>query len=139
MDEIKFKIFTKNKWCFLSLNIIFFILFIIFYLILHFNSENKLLFLEQYLIPYFILLVFSIFLLNFTSFFRTEPLKGQINGLLTLNKNFIQVNSKMYPIENIQQLKFSISDFKGYKKHTSKISIDGRLSNGVDNTISIIF
>lgn len=139
MNELNFKIYTKSKtFRYNSLNFIFLILWFSFIITLHFLSNDKLLFLEPFLIPYFIILGYSTLILNITSHYRLEPLKGKINGTLKISKDFIEVNSEKYKLEEIQHLIFNIHDMVGNNKKLSGISFDGRLSNGVDNKLTII-
>lgn len=69
-----------------------------------------------------------------------ETLKGFIHGEIRLKSLEIIFEEKRIPITDIRKLTFNFFDREGQQTHTSIFkSINGQLSNGVKNSITIYF
>ena len=69
-----------------------------------------------------------------------ETLKGYIQGVVQLKPLEIILEDKTIPIAKIEKLTFNFFDYEGQQIGTSMFkSLNGQLSNGVKNSISIYF
>jgi hypothetical protein len=72
----------------------------------------------------------------FTMFSTHQTLKGIIHGQLHLKPLEIINDGKAIPVTDISKLKFSFFDYEG-QRDTNYRSLNGQLSNGVNNSITI--
>ncbi|MBA3828811.1 MAG: hypothetical protein H0X33_07730 [Taibaiella sp.] len=75
----------------------------------------------------------------FTRYSTHKMLKGYIQGEIQLKPEKIIFDSKTIPITDIKTLKFYFYDWDGQETGISFRSLNGLLSNGIDNSITIYF
>ena len=135
MEEVKFKIFKKSKKKYVTLSNINLLLLILSLFILIIKFEFIYSFDSVY--SYFLLFIVSInIFLSFRSYFVHPPLGGDIEGFIKFSFDSIQINSVKYDIDKINNIEFSINSYYGGIAYGLS-KIEGRLSNGVNNSIKI--
>jgi hypothetical protein len=75
---------------------------------------------------------------KFKGITQIEPLRGKLDGYLVFEKESINVDGKLYSLNEIKKLKISNDDYSGKLIHTSKGNMGPALSNGTNNS-TIIF
>lgn len=136
----KFALFKKSDKFYWSYNkIIYSILLICLGIILfkqkilnlEYNSFDKI----------FIWLTIFVFVcglvLKFINSTKVEPMCGSLEGYLSFEKEFINVNEKIYLLEKIDKIQISNEDYLGKLVNISKGNFDPALSNGTNNFIII--
>lgn len=77
---------------------------------------------------------------GFKMYSTHETLKGYIQGEIQLKSLEITFDGTTIPIEEIKKLNFNFFDREGQQTHAAMFkSINGQLSNGVNNSITIYF
>jgi hypothetical protein len=74
---------------------------------------------------------------KFKGITQMEPLRGKLDGYLVFEKESINVDGKLYSLNEIKKLKISNDDYSGKLINTSKGNIGPALSNGTNNSIII--
>lgn len=74
---------------------------------------------------------------KFKGFTQIEPIRGKLEGHLIFEKELINVDGKLYAIDEINKIRLTNDDYSGKLIHTSKGNIGPALSNGTDNSIII--
>lgn len=69
--------------------------------------------------------------------FRTEKLKGTINGTVEFYNDKIVIKGVEYSLQNIKKVEIYANDYKRKWKLKSKYDFGNALSNGVDNVLRI--
>lgn len=77
------------------------------------------------------------FILKFRGFTQIEPLRGKLDGYLIFDKNFIQIQDKIFPLESIHKIKISNDDYYGKISRISGGNFGPTLSNGTNNFLVI--
>ena len=138
----KFSIYTKtDKFYWSPESIIYLIIFSSLGLMIF---KEKFLQIEQNFIDkVFSLLAVGGFLvgiiLKIYNFNKIEPLRGKLEGYLSLEKTSITVGKENYPIEKVRNIQISNDDYVGKMAYTSKGNFGPALSNGIHNYIIIYF
>lgn len=136
----KFALFKKsNKFYWSTNKIIYSIIFFCCGIMLF---KQKVLNLEENLFDkIFIWITFSAFLFGLVTKFigltKIEPLRGNLNGYLTFEKEFINVNDEIYLLEKIKKIQITNDDYSGKLVNISKGNLGPALSNGINNFIII--
>ncbi|MCW4468424.1 hypothetical protein OGH69_05565 [Flavobacterium sp. MFBS3-15] len=68
--------------------------------------------------------------------FRYQTLPGDLNGKVTFNIDDITVNDKLFELDKISKITFSLVDYKGLYIGR-RGGLDGRKSQGIENTFSL--
>jgi hypothetical protein len=76
---------------------------------------------------------------KFKGITQIEPLRGKLDGYLVFEKESMNIDGKLYPLNEINKIKISNDDYSGKLIHTSKGNIGPALSNGTNNSIIIFF
>jgi len=74
---------------------------------------------------------------KFKGITQIEPLRGKLEGYLVFEKESINIDGKLYPLNEINKVKISNDDYSGKLINTSKGNIGPALSNGTNNSIII--
>jgi hypothetical protein len=74
---------------------------------------------------------------KFKGITQIEPLRGKLDGYLVFEKESMNIDGKLYPLNEINKIKISNDDYSGKLIHTSKGNIGPALSNGTNNSIII--
>lgn len=141
LEDIEFKIYTKNKGLHLSYDIIVYPFFLLSIGIAWFGRDylNRD-FIEktgQYL---GILSLVTAIILMIMRPFTKKPLNGKLNRLLILKKDKILINNDEYALKEIKKIEFYLLDYDGKKEwlHYGRYSLEPGLSNGTGNICHII-
>ena len=76
-------------------------------------------------------------ILKFKGFTQIEPIRGKLEGYLVFEKESINVDGKLYSLDEINKIRLTNDDYSGKLIHTSKGNIGPALSNGTNNSIII--
>jgi hypothetical protein len=132
----RFSIFKKSKKIYWSVNKIYYCaLFSILglgYISQQILKQTELVF--QW-IAIFVMIIGLI--LKFKGFMEIEPIRGKLEGYLVFEKESINVDGKLYLLDEIKKIKLTNDDYSGKLIHTSKGNIGPALSNGTNNSIII--
>jgi hypothetical protein len=74
---------------------------------------------------------------KFKGITQIEPLRGKLQGYLVFEKESINIEGKLYSLDEINKVKISNDDYIGKLINTSKGNIGPALSNGTNNSIII--
>lgn len=136
----KFALFKKSNKFYWSYNkIIYSILFLLCSIMLF--KEKVITMEENFFDKFFIWVTIFVFFCGLVSKFigltKIEPLRGNLEGYLTFEKEFININEKIYLLEKIKTIQISNDDYSGKLIHTSSGNLGPALSNGTNNFIII--
>lgn len=136
----KFVLFNKsNKFYWSTNKIIYSIILLCFCIILF---KQKILNLEKNSFDNLLLsTIFFVLLcglvLKFIGFTKIEPLRGNLEGYLSFEKEFIKINDGIYSLEIINNIQIQNDDYSGKTLNTSTGNFGPALSNGTNNFIII--
>lgn len=68
---------------------------------------------------------------------KTEPLRGEIDGFLTFEKNSIEIENEVFCLEKIESIEISNGDYYGKIINPGRGNFNSIRSNGVANFIKI--
>lgn len=135
----KFAVFKSSDKFYWSTNkiiysIIFLCLSIIFF-------KQKFLNLEKDSFDNFLFLTIALaftygLILNFIGMTKIKPLRGNLEGYLSFEKDFIKVKDEIYLLEKIRSIQISNDDYNG-KFTGSRGNFGPSLSNGTNNFLII--
>lgn len=136
----KFALFKKSSKFYWSENkIIYAILFFSCGIMLF--KQKALNIEENSLDKFFIGLTLFVFFCGLISKFigltKVEHLRGNLEGYLTFENDFININEEIYLLEKINSIQISNDDYIGKLVHTSSGNLGPALSNGTNNFIII--
>lgn len=96
--------------------------------------------LEEY-IRLSVVLLFGLYFVYrfFKMYFEYEVLKGYIDGEIKFGRQSIEFDGYRHSIEVIKEISFSFSDKKGDSLNHFFGSFNGRVSNGVGNSVTVTF
>jgi hypothetical protein len=76
-------------------------------------------------------------ILKFKGLTQIEPIRGQLEGYLVFEKESINIDGKLYLLDEIKKIRLTNDDYSGKLINTSKGNIGPALSNGTNNSIII--
>lgn len=141
MKDNQFKIFQKESKFYLSIDKIFWYLYIILFIpplieLMIFGEEN----ISDYsTISMFLSigLMFLVPLLRIYKMNQYKRLDGKIDRFLTFDFEEITIDKSIIKLTDIKKIEASFFDYVGRKRGVSFYDFDGDLSNGVDNFLTL--
>ena len=76
-------------------------------------------------------------ILKFKGLTQIEPIRGKLEGYLVFEKESINIDGKLYLLDEIKKIRLTNDDYSGKLINTSKGNIGPALSNGTNNSIII--
>lgn len=139
---MKFEVYIKSeKFYWTNNKVIYSIIFFCFVVVLINNGTGIIIknFVNNIFMSIVGLAFVAGFILKIFGYTQIEPLRGKLDGYLIFNKNFVQVQDKVFPIETISKIKISNDDY--YRKITRIAggNFGPALSNGTNNFLVIFF
>ncbi len=137
-----FKIYTPNDKFYLSNNLIVYSLLGLFLLPITleffvFSCEDDTISTFSGIMFIGILLVFLVSIaLGIAAVFRYKPLRGSLDGEIVFENDRILINNKTFKTDLLTKMSISVRDHKGMYIG-SRGDLDGRRSQGVDNSVSL--
>lgn len=131
---ISFQIFESDKKIFhLNIENILLLLLLFFSFL---NTFKPLLAFSKYGL---ILIILSGLVVLLVNIFRMKPLNGKLYGVVIFNINAIQINEKVFSINDIEKIFLRINDYEGKVLGSMRLSFYPRLSNGTNNVLRLEF
>lgn len=136
----KFALFNKSNKFYWSPNIIIYSIILLCFSIIF--IKEKILNLEKnsfdiFLFSTIIIVFLCGLVLKFICFTKIETLRGNLEGYLSFEKEFIKINDEIHTLEKINNIQISNDDYSGKTVNTSKGDFGPALSNGTNNFIVI--
>lgn len=138
MNDIEFKIFTRNKGRQISVNIVVYTLLIsslgiLFFEVKYFdNSAVEKVGLWGLSIAGLIMVYFKI-----AQSFTRKSLNGNLNRSLNFREKEILIDSEKYDLNDIQKIEFSICDYFDKWEYPGRGNFNPARTNGTDNSCEI--
>ena len=136
---MKYKIITKKKKFYWTVNSVFFTIITIttlpVFIKLNILKSENVTILDKSLLSIMLVTFFVTIIIGISKFNKFVTLKGELNSDLELKNDRIIINEKEYLLNIIQKIEISAFDFKG--AYSGYRNFDGTLSNGVDNKMVI--
>jgi len=138
-NKLKYKIITKKKKFYWTVNSVFFTIITIttlpVFIKLNILKSENVTILDKSLLSIMLVTFFVTIIIGISKFNKFVTLKGELNSDLELKNDKIIINEKEYLLNIIQKIEISAFDFKG--AYSGYRNFDGTLSNGVDNKMVI--
>ena len=132
----RFSIFIKSKKIYWSINKIY---YCALFLILGLNYISQQILKPTELFFQWLAIIGMIIglILKFNGLTQIEPIRGKLEGYLVFEKESINIDGKLYLLDEIKKIRLTNDDYSGKLINTSKGNIGPALSNGTNNSIII--
>lgn len=138
----KFELFEKSNKMYWSINTIIYSIFFFLFSLL-FIKDNFLLMKESSFDKgVYGLLIFTMLfglILKIMNYSKMEHLRGKLYGYLVFDESFIQVKQEIIPLDTINNIKISNTDYIGKLINVSSGNFGPALSNGTRNFLILYF
>ena len=138
-NKLKYKILTKKKKFYWTVNNIFFSIIVIttlpVFIKLNILKSENVTILDKSLLGIMCFSFFSAIIVGLSRYNKFVTLKGELKTDLEFFNDKIIIDEEEYPLSAIQKIEINAFDFKGAFRGYK--NFDGTLSNGVDNTLKI--